>query len=269
MNKLFPKAPLFVIKEKKFSNEEVLLKEAPNYYKQPKEYFKLLVRLISLLRLPDRSRFLDIGCATGDFIYYAKKIFPDFIYHGVDISRAMLKYARRMNPEAEFCYGSILKDSLLKKNYYDIIVCSGVLSIFDDISRPLKEILKSVNDNGNIFIFGIFNDDPIDVIMRYRRVNDSIKRWDKGLNIFSCNTVEDLLRKSGYRMKWKWHIFRLPFALKYRPDDCMRAWTIYTHNDPYQHVNGACQLLNFKVLQIEMKDKNKRISLYRRKKDIV
>jgi len=235
---------------RRLADEPVYLKE--DRFRKPKELFKVVGKMISDTGFAPGSSLLEAGCATGEFLYYIKEQLPHFgHFYGFDISKKMIERARANVPGVAFSIDSVLDKKISKKYQCDVVVCLGVLSIFDDIEKPLKNLLSCVKRNGIIFIMSIFNDDPIDVLMRYRRVGRRAGEWETGWNIVSLATVGSLLRKTGYRLKWSCQPFRLPFPMKKRPEDPMRAWTISTRDNPHQPINGACQLVNLQILKIQ------------------
>ena len=239
------------IKGKRVADEAIYLNE--NRYDRPKEIFKYIGDIIKESDYPEGSKLLDAGCATGELIYYLKQILPNFgSFHGMDISENLIALARKRVKNVQFFTGSILKDKSFKKCHYDVVICSGVISIFDELEKPMSNLLSCVRKGGSVLIAGGFNDDPIDVIMRYRRANKPSEEWETGWNIFSRCTIEDILKNSGYKLKWNWYDFRLPFKIIKNSGDPMRCWTIATSGDPYQQVNGACQMINYKVLKIDV-----------------
>ena len=240
-----------LIAGRRIADDDVYLNE--NRYEKPKELFKVLGRHISDANFRHGATLLDAGCATGEFLYYIRKILPDFgPFSGMDISEKMVEHARKHVPGIEFSVGSILDEEFFKNRHYDLITCIGTIFIFDDFEKPIKNLLSCVQKGGRVLISGIFNDDPIDVIMRYRRADSRGLAWEKGWNVLSCHTAENILKNSGHQIEWTWHPFRLPFALKKRPEDPMRQWTVSTEHDPFQQVNGAGQIVNTKILNIRM-----------------
>jgi len=240
-----------VLEEARYTSISPYLKDKD--YDNPKEYFKAVGEILSKLNYPAGSRLLDVGCATGKLLYYLKEILPEFTHlEGMDVSKVMIKEANRRVPGVKFFIGSVMDKKALKKKTYDVVTCCGVLQIFDDIKAVLDNLVSCVRDGGTIIVFNAFNDDPVDVLMRYRRVDGQDNSWKRGLNMFSRQTIEDILSESRYRLRWKWHKFHMPFAIKKDQGDPMRAWTISTALDPHQQVNGASQLCNFKILCIKV-----------------
>ena len=52
-------------------------------------------------------RILDIGCATGDFLYYLKGLYPDGEFTGIDVMPELLEQARSEVPSVKFSTGNI------------------------------------------------------------------------------------------------------------------------------------------------------------------
>jgi len=228
--------------EKVYLNEE--------RYSDPKEGFKAIGRVIEGRDHKPGATLLDIGCATGELVHYLKEILPKFgLMTGIDVSADMIMQAKAKVKGADFLSGSILDNEFFEENKYDVVCCSGVLSIFDDVTIPIANSIKCLKPYGQSIFFGPFNSDPIDVVMQYRYANETEKVWLKGLNIFSQVTVENILKDLG-GIKWKWHNFAMPFAIEKTPDDPVRLWTIPTQTDPYQQIGGTCQFFDFKLLEV-------------------
>lgn len=185
--------------------------------------FKFLLKEMSS-ELSSAESLLDIGCAKGEFIYLAKELFPSIAYHGLEFSAELVARALRQ-PElqgVQFYRGDACSFELDRT--FDITLMSGVLSIFDDISKPLSQMLKATKSGGTGYIFGAFNQQDIDVLVRFR---DNTKRdishkalaaerddvgssratggeafdqlseqWESGWNLFSLETVKGFLK--GY-----------------------------------------------------------------------
>ena len=234
-----------------YAGTSVYLKDKD--YDRPKEYFKRVAKLLSGLDYPQGLKLLDVGCATGKLLYYIKKTLPSFTYlAGMDVSKVMIKEAQRHVPGVKFFVGSVIDKKIFRKRIYNAVTCCGVLPIFDDPEILLNNLLSCVCEGGTIIIFNAFNNDPVDVVMRYSRVDVRDNAWKKGLNMFSCRTVENILKNSGYKLRWEWHDFRMPFAIRKDTKDSLRAWTMRTEYDSHQQINGASQLCNFKILCIRI-----------------
>ena len=82
---------------------------------------------------------LDVGCATGKLLFHLGRVVgPHHKYSGVDVSGAMLKLAKTMVPAAEFSELDIAAEIGEFARAHDVVVCCGVLGIFDDPTVPLQ-----------------------------------------------------------------------------------------------------------------------------------
>ena len=116
--------------------------------------YQILTVLESLLltKLPEGCRILDICCGTGQIAAALSE--RGFQVTGIDGSGAMLRYARRNAPKAQF----ILADA---RNFKLPAVYQGVISTFDSLNHIMSlEELTSVFRNvhaalltGGLFLF--------------------------------------------------------------------------------------------------------------------
>ena len=215
---------------------------------RPKEIFILLGDLMEPALNEGTKKILDVGCAAGGLVHYIKGRFPQSDVSGMDVSETLIEKARVEISDCDFFLGSVLSPDDFGDRKFDVVTCCGVLSIFDDIEAPLANMIACTRPGGSVMVYTIFNEDPIDVLMRYRR-SDEDGDWETGWNVFSMNSVEKALGKYGDDISWNWHPFELPFVMEKKPDP-MRTWTIETVKTPHQLVNGACQLINMQVLHI-------------------
>lgn len=220
---------------------------------RPKEIFIFLGNLLEALTPPKPISILDAGCAAGAYVHYLNTRFPQHKTTGMDVSPALVDRARVDVPDSDFFLGSLLNPDDFTGMAFDVVSCSGVLSIFDEVKTPLTNLLSCTKEGGSVYINTIINDDPIDVLMRYRRSAEQ-GDWEIGWNIFSKHTIEETLRSFGGDLSWAWHPFQLPFDLEKKPDP-MRTWTIQTESHPHQLVNGACQMINMQVLHVVVNKK--------------
>ena len=217
---------------------------------QPKEMFKFIRSVLSMERVNTGIRWLDVGCATGDFIHYVSELFPKDFFTGVDVSPKLIEKAKGDNPQHQFSCRDLLQGNIEKMSQYDIVISTGVLQILDEVVQPIKNLISLVAPGGKLVITGSFNAHDIDVLMRYRRVPES-NTWETGWNLFSTSTYERCLRAESRVKQWEWHDFRMPFKLEQKKD-VMRSWTISTEINDHQLVNGASQLLFVKSCVVQI-----------------
>lgn|SRR3990167_8193743 len=218
-------------------------------YTNPKEMFKVIGSLIEKNTAANEMDILDVGCATGEFIYYLSSKFKKCKYTGIDISESMLQIARNKMPSETWQCEDIFTVSYVCKKQFDVVLCVGVLQIFDDIEIPINNLLSNVKEGGALYIAGLFNSHPVDVITRYRTCKQNNLGWQSGWNIFSTQTYEAILAEIK-SVQWSWHEFTMPYHIK-KTDDPMRTWTEVTEKNSFQLVNGASQNVNIKILEVK------------------
>ena len=80
----------------------------------------------------------------------------------------MLTLARTMLPAADFFELDISAATDRLGRLYDVVTCSGVLAIFDDLTIPVINLLKLCKPGGVVMITADINEANIDLITRYR-----------------------------------------------------------------------------------------------------
>lgn len=234
---------------KRIADDQIYLNE--DRFSKPKEMFKFIYSLIPSEQISRISSVVDVGCATGEFLYFLKNKNPRLHLSGCDVSREMLGRAERIQPDVNFFQLDLLEESNeTELGLYDLVSCIGVLQIFDDIEGPTHRIIDFVKPGGMLIIAGSFNNHDVDVLMQYRRnsISGSVP-WETGWNLFSEKTFNRLLEESSRSLAWAWHDFQMPFPIE-EQEDPMRSWTIKTEGNACQLINGAAQLLYTKVLVI-------------------
>ncbi len=65
--------------------------------------------------------------------------------------------------------------------------------------------MKYLKKEGCLYIAGVFNENPIDVVTRYRYAGQAkIADWQLGWNLFSTKTYDAILQQIG-SLQWQWH----------------------------------------------------------------
>lgn len=228
------------------SHDSMYLHE--NRKNNPKEYFKFIINNSNpYLSNIENPVVLDIGCATGDFLYYFNQIYPNSKKYGVDIVEELLAKARLEFKEANYFLGDIEKGAGLPDIKFDAVFMSGVHSIFDDYEPVINNVIKLLRKNGRAYIFGIFNPEPIDVIIRARKSGQQ-GLWEKGWNIFSIKSIEDYL--NTLNVEYKFSKFNIGIDIEKNNNDGFRSWT-FLKQDGYRAVINGIQILHhFYLLEI-------------------
>ena len=218
-------------------------------YETPKEVHKLVAERILAFHSDIKTlSIVDVGCATGEFLFYlARTIGDKHRFSGAEVSAAMVTKAQRMVPIADFSIYDISSEHASLGRQFDVVTCCGVLEIFDDLTIPIHNLLKLCKPGGLVLIFAAVNDYPIDLITRYR-VGGTTQTWEKGWNYFSIRTYRELIRNESERYQIHTIDFVLPFDIPMGTDP-MRTWTIGV-NGKRTITCGAGLLLSEKLIEI-------------------
>ena len=78
----------------------------------------------------------------------------------------------------------------------------GVLCIFDDYYRVLKNVLSWLNPKGRLILHNMVNEYDIDVFVKYRKSNENYVESDleSGWNIISKRSLELFAEKNNARL---------------------------------------------------------------------
>lgn len=221
-------------------------------YDKPKEIFKVLAeRALQSDVLRDGSRVVDIGCATGEFLYHLSGRFPKADYHGYDPVSKFIEQAKERVSGAQFSVGSVLDRSLLPVNSVDVAFLIGVHPMFDEFETCFSNLLHWTRKGGRIYVYTIFNPFPIDVWVYYRRIDDpDPNRRETGWNMFSEASTSRFLDAAIGRGKHTFTSFELPFDLPPHPDDLVRTWTFRDGQGKRLFTNGLSLICRFEILEI-------------------
>jgi trans-aconitate methyltransferase len=204
------------------THDELYLREDRS--RQPKEYFKFLVKLTTQ-RIDAHAKHLealDIGCAGGDFLYYFRQCFPDAVIHGMDVLPSLVDAAKAKLPGADIYLGDINSPDFPGRQKYAVIYMSGVHSIFDSCEHWVRNVSAMLAKDSIAFIFGMFNALPYDVLVKVRRAGDDGK-YEAGWNSFSRATVQAAFK--AHRCDATFIDWNVPIDIPFNASDPLRAWT--------------------------------------------
>ena len=220
---------------------------------QTKESFKFIVSKASAhLDQYHQPRIADIGCATGDFLYYLKSLYPESELTGIDVMPELLERAAAEVPGVEFLQGNIVEKETLPKGRFDAVFMNGVYTIFDDFRPCLENALELADRarDGKLFVFGLFNPDDVDVLVKVRNsAQPHDAPWQSGWNCFSRTSVQHHLEKLGVTSS-RFHEFEIGIDLPRHESDPLRSWTFRYEDGSRGIVNGAAIVHHLALLEI-------------------
>jgi len=209
-------------------HDKLYLKE--NRYKNTKDSFKLLIKILKTkLKKQKKYNLLDVGCANGELIYNLEKNFQNIEFTGLDVRKDLIEKAKRhVGVNVKFLNLDISKKQKLKKKY-DLIICAGVLAIFDNYKIVLTNLSKLLKKGGEIYLFGNFNIYDFDVFIKYKDLHKNQNKFQSGWNIWSLYSIKKFFKKKSIK------IFRFYINKKIYPkkNDLIRCWTVNIKNKNY------------------------------------
>jgi 2-polyprenyl-3-methyl-5-hydroxy-6-metoxy-1,4-benzoquinol methylase len=104
-----------------------------------------------LLPAVEGKHVLDAGCGAGVYAEVLAQRGADVT--GVDVSEAMLTEARERIPEATFHHADLAEGvDCLDANSVDVVLCQHVFSHLPDLSAPLAEFARVLDDDGVLVV---------------------------------------------------------------------------------------------------------------------
>lgn len=226
-----------------------------DHHSYVKENFKvlgdLLAKKMAAGELPESATVLDVGCATGALIGYLSRRFPTCAFEGIDISEELIRMAREKSPGIKFEVGGVDRLSGEGSKKFDVVLCIGVLGIFDEeeAKNAMGLLVDSVRPGGVLYVFSQFNEIDIDVMIRHRRVGPEVQwaDWGTGWNNYSYRTVRQWL--AGRARSLRFLNFSMPFPLE-RQDNPVRTWSIEMADGSLKLTNGLKLLVELRFLEV-------------------
>lgn len=191
--------------------------------------------------------------ANGKFLYYLRRLWPHVALTGYDLLPELLDKAREHVPNVPFVQGSVLDATIAPASGADVTFLSGVHTIFDDFRPVFGNLIEWTRPGGRIYIFSFFNDDPIDVIVKYRHADASEEApYESGWNVFSQQSVSRFLDQHPKVRSHAYHGFSMSIDLPKRPEDPVRSWTFKDEEGRRLVTNGLCLLQKQQVLEVTL-----------------
>jgi hypothetical protein len=157
---------------------------------------------------------------------------------GYELLNSLISKANDFFPSVNIQQGSILDQSVISCQTYDVITVMGVLSIFDEVEEVIRNLIYWTKPGGRLFLHGMFNPSDLDVFIKYKE-SGAEGNLESGWNIISQKTMTSLLLKNG-ATSVSYHKFNISVDLSPNPKDDVRSWTERLESGDRQIVNGLC-----------------------------
>lgn len=202
-----------------------------------KQSFKFLLKEI-LINQKKFKNLIDIGCSNGAFLSYAQTKLKNKDLYGADIRMDLIRAAKKNCPTANFYKLDISKKNKVYNEKFDVCILDGVHTIFDYVEEWLENFLSFCSKNGSVYIFGSFNPEPYDVIVRIKNSKSNI--LETGFNRLSLETLKKAMLKKNFSFKVK--KFDININLKKDKKDPRRTYTVNLKNKKKMTINGLEQI---------------------------
>ena len=225
-------------------HDKLYLKE--NRYQKPKDFFKYIDKVISKnIKKNKKYEILDAGCAAGELLYLLEKKYKNFNLSGCDIRSDLLKKARKhLSKNVDLKKIDISKKSNFFKKKFDIIICSGVIGIFDNLKNFKSNLNKALKKNGIILLGALINEYGYNIYIKYEDMKNK-NIFQSGWNIWSIKKIKSLFKGK----KIKIYRYKPNKDFKKIKNDPMRSWTINVNKKKF-FTNATMQIQNKLLLKI-------------------
>jgi 2-polyprenyl-3-methyl-5-hydroxy-6-metoxy-1,4-benzoquinol methylase len=192
-------------------------------YEKTKESFHKLINILKKKKLLN-PKILDVGCANGELIYNLNKQLKYSRITGYDIHSKLLSVCKKKFYKKNFIFKKVnINSNKVPEDKFDIIIISGVISIFDDCSQVFNNLIKVLKKGGRIYIFNHFNKYPIEVFIKYQTHDTNSSYLQSGWNIHSIEKINNFFKKKGFKLKT--YKFQKTIPIKRNKKDPLRSWT--------------------------------------------
>ena len=216
-----------------------------------KESFKFVYDLIKKNK---PSTLLDIGCASGDFLFGLDNNIKAV---GIDKSEELISIANKKNTNnVSFICMDILNcdDQILNpilENNAELITILGAFHTFHNF-HPLLDKLINLNNTKRIIIHSLFNPAPIDVQVFHRDLTVEDSTFGSSYNIFSNQSIINYFKHNNIA-KYEFLPFEMKATLKKNEKYPMRNYHVFMNDGQKFSTNGACILYKESMLVIDLK----------------
>ncbi len=220
---------------------------------KPKESFKFIAEIFKRkLKNSGSISVADIGCAKGDFIYFLNtlELGKGIEYYGFDIDDVLLNVAKENLMFAKFGKCNIVDRNTLPQKKFDYVFMNGVTGYFDTLDVWVKNFVAMLNDGGTGFVYGTFNEDDVDVLVKLRNASGDSDFFTWG-NIFSLTSIKKELNKLNHQLNV--YPFNINIDVAKNTEDPIRSWTFKDENGKRITKNGAQIIQNYFLLEISKK----------------
>jgi len=190
--------------ERYFAKPDIHQQWVENYYAENETFYEQAFDyIISILKAPKNSIFLDAGC--GNCAHSIRLANRGFFVQAIDFSEAVLEMARE-NVNAKGLEGkiSIKRGDILalpfENETFNYILCWGVLMHIPDLEKAIAELSRVLKLRGILVISEVNMYSPRYIIIRnlkrfLRKKEVCIKKTSAGLEYWNISSNGALMKR--------------------------------------------------------------------------
>ena len=110
---------------------------------------KAAQKLLTLLKIQDQDKVLDVGCGPGHITNAIAQLTAQKVI-GTDISAGMIQQAQKNYPNLEF--RQIATEDLKYQNEFDVVFCNSTFQWFKNTEPATQAMYKALKTGGRIGI---------------------------------------------------------------------------------------------------------------------
>ena len=210
---------------------------------------RLLLKKIQKFK-SKKLKVVDVGFGNADLMNLIKNNFSRWECIGLDSNIKLIKFARKKYPKFDFYKFDLMKSKIEKYYKADLIICVGVVQIFDDLKKCIDKLIKLANKNSKIYIISIFNPYSVDLFTRYKFVGD--KTMQLGWNKHSLLSLKNCFLENKRVKKININKIKFPKSLKVKKTtDFMRSWTVNFNKK--KHFYNATGIQHQYIVEVTLK----------------
>ena len=215
---------------------------------------KLYFHKINTKITKKKFTLLDLGTASGEFIFYLdnKRNKQDNLFYGVEKEKFLIEYSKsHRKKNIFFVNADFTKKKFNLNKKFDYVTCLGTINLFDDIQELFKKMFSHCKKDGKIFIYDIFNDDPINLRLKVNYELEKNNKWHTQFNCFSEIYIKKICKKINPKSKvlfFKMNFDKVHVKKKKYPQ--LRSYTKKIGNKNL-FISPYNQILPFKILEIQ------------------
>ena len=218
--------------------------------KKKKHYFEKLNSKI----IKKNFSLIDLGTASGDFMFFLDSFRKNQKneFYGVEKEKYLIDFSKlNKNKKIHFINKDFTKKNFKLNKKFDYVTCLGTINLFDNVTHLFKKMFKLCNKNGKIFIYDIFNDDPVNLRLKVNYELEKKSIWHTQFNCFSEKYIKELCKKINPKSKILFYKMNFKgINVKKKKYPTLTSYTKKIDNKNF-FISPYNQILPFKILEIQ------------------